>query len=72
MEAQAPAARVKLNMELSTELADKITRLREPLGIPQSAAIRHLLVIGIAAVNNDHAGSLAGAIESASKAGDRS
>jgi hypothetical protein len=71
METQAPSARVKLNMELSTDLAEKITALREPLGISQSAAIRHLLVLGIAAVTDDHAGSLASAIESGSKAGDR-
>lgn len=60
-------ARVKVNMDLSPALVQQITDLREPLGIAQTAAIRHLLVIGINAVKDEHNGSLGAAIEAVSR-----
>lgn len=56
--------RRKVASEIPIPLADQIDDLRAPMSLPVATTVRHLLEIGVAAVLNDHRGSLATAIES--------
>ncbi len=55
--------RKKIASEIPVALADQIDDLRSPMRLPTSTAVRHLLEIAVAAVLDQHAGSLAAAVE---------
>jgi hypothetical protein len=55
--------KVKTSLELPATLAEKIKAHMTPMDLPMTAVIRHLLTIGLDAVDNEHDGSLSAAVQ---------